>query len=356
MRFIRLDGCEAGMILGKSVYGQNGLVLLRYGTPIKQSHIDALRRLGYTGIYVEDDLSKGIIIPEAIKPETHNRAQQVVKELFAGSKFAELYNTAAMVKEAEDVLEEVVSQIVRSKTMVANVNSLKTYDDYTHQHCVDVGVLSIVLGRELRLGRKALINLGKAAFFHDIGKMFVPKLILNKPERLNEEEFEEMKKHSQYGHDCLKYVLKQPKLIYESVLYHHERFDGSGYPLGSAGGDIPFFAKIIAVTDVYDAITSKRPYKSPMIATEAYEYIMGNAGKHFDHEVVNAFVRKIPPFPVGMIVLLSDNKRAIVVENRANSMMRPLVRLIDGVEIGQSDLLDLALDESSRSITIIGNE
>ena len=356
MRFIRLDSCDEGMILGKSIYGQNGLILLKFGTPLKQSHIDSLIRLGYTGIYIEDELSKDIIIPEIIRPETNNRAQQAIRELFNGSVFAELYNTAVMVKEVENVLEEIISQIVVNKSMVANVNSLKKYDDYTHQHCVDVGILSIILGQELRLSRNELISLGKAAFFHDIGKMFVQKNILNKPERLTPDEFEEIKKHSQYGHDCIKDVLKQPEPIYKSVLHHHERFDGSGYPNNVLSDDIPLFAKIIAVTDVYNAITSKRPYKNEVIATEAYEYIVGNAGKYFDGSVVNAFVKKIPPFAAGMIVHLSDNKRAIVVENRADAMMRPLVRLIDGAEPGKSAYLDLALNEEMRKITIVGNE
>lgn len=354
MRFVSLDSCEDGMIIGRNVFGQYGVMLLRCGTPMKQSHIEALQRLGYPGVYIDDDISKGIEIPEAVDMLTHNRAEQAVKDLFAESKFSEIVNTSNMVREIETVLEDIITQIIASRAMISNVTSLKTFDNYTYQHCVDVGILSIILGREFNLPRRTLIELGKAAIFHDIGKTFIPKHILNKPGKLTAAEFEIVREHPQLGHDCLKYGLKQSRAICEGALYHHERHDGSGYPDGICGDEIPFFAKIIAITDVYDAITSKRVYKEAMVPTEAYEFVMSNSGTHFDPKVVEAFVRKVPPFPVGCGVALSDGRKAIVVENRQNVMTRPLVKLLSAAEEDQEKFIDLAADSRARSITIVG--
>lgn len=353
MRFVRLQNCKDGMIVGKNIYGQNGIMLLRYGTAVKQSHIEALQRLGYPGIYIDDSISKGIDIPEIVNAETQIKAKQAVKNLFAESKFAGLTSTANVVKEIEHVLADIITQILANKTMVANITSLKTFDNYTFQHCVDVCILSLILGQEFEMSRRTLEDLGKTALFHDIGKMFVPKSIINKPSSLTPDEFAEIKKHSKLGHDCLKNVLGQDKRVCEGVLYHHERYEGGGYPYGVEGTDIPFFAKIIAVTDVYDAITSKRIYKEAMIATEAYEYIMGNVGTHFDPVVVSAFMRKVPPFPVGSGVALSDGRKALVVENRANFMTRPLIKLFDE-DVVSEQYIDLAQDAVARNITIVG--
>ena len=350
MRFIRLENCKDGMIVGKHIYGQNGVMLLKLGTAIKQSHIDALQRLGYPGVYIDDHISKGIDIPELVNPLTQNRARQVVKNIFTDSKLVRSSNVAALFKEIEGLITDIIEQILSSKTMVASATSLKSFDNYTYQHCVDVGIISILIGREFKMTRSQLEFLGKAAFFHDIGKMFISKNILNKPSALTEEEFKEIKKHPQLGYYCLETVLKQPKELCNCVLYHHERYEGGGYPDGLVGDDIPLMSRIIAVADVYDAITSKRVYKDAIYAAEAYEYIMGNSNTHFDPEVVAAFLRKIPPFPIGTEVTLSDGRRALVVENRPSFMTRPLVKLLHK----NDEFLDLTDDRSARSITIVG--
>ena len=355
MRFVRLENCTEGMVVGKTIFGINGMMLLRYGTVVRQSHIDTLLRMGYAGMYIDDAISAGIDIPEVVDRATQAKAQQALENLFAESKLSKITNTARMVKDVEGVLGDIIKQIITNRDMVANITSLKTFDGYTFQHCVDVCVLSLILGREFQMNRKDLENLGKTAIFHDIAKMFVSQNLLNKPSRLTPEEYEEIKKHSQLGYDCLKNLLNQPEIICEGVLYHHERYEGGGYPSGREGNEIPIYARIIALTDVYDAITSKRAYKDAMIATEAYEYIMGNIGKHFDPLVVNAFLRKIPPFPVGSGIILSDGRKAIVAENKPSFMTRPIVRIVNEGANEAGDFVDLANDADARSVTIVGS-
>ena len=354
MRFVNLDNCKTGMVIGKSLYGNNGALLLKSGAILKQNHIDALHELGYAGVYVDDKFSTGINIREVVDHSVRNNAIVAIQGLFSNTKFTEILKNEQTISEIDDIIACMVDQIASSQDAVVNVSSLKTYDSYTFQHCVDVGILSIVLGKDLKIRKSKLIQLGKAAFFHDLGKMFISKSIINKPSHLTPVEFEEIKKHPQYGYDCLKSNLKQPKMVCNGVLYHHEKYGGGGYPKNISGSEIPFFSRIIAVTDVYDAISSKRTYKKAMLASEAYEYVMGNVGNHFDPEVVKAFVRKVAPFPVGICILLSDGRKALVVENKPDFMMRPLIKILHEYENEPDIYIDLARDAGARSITIVG--
>ena len=354
MRYIKLENCIPGSVLAKHVYGDNGALLLRFGVVVTQKHINALFEVGYPGIYIHDNASSGIEVPEVIDSKTRNAANAAVKGLFSTTKLAEVIKQPSLLRELEEIIESITNQIHENENEVHNIVSLKTFDSYTYQHCVDVGILSIILGKALKMSDSTLIELGKAAIFHDIGKMFVPKEILNKPGRLTGEEFALMKKHPELGYECLKYALTQPEIICRGVLLHHEQAEGTGYPKAVKADKIPLFAKIIAVTDVYDAITSKRAYKNAMIASEAYEYIMSNSGRHFDSSIVYLFVRRIAPYPIGGTVVLSNGKKALVVENNPAFMMRPLVKILTDNDMDTSTFIDMALDASARSITIVG--
>ena len=353
MRYVALDSCKEGMIVGKNVYGQNAMLLLRFGTTMRQYHIDQLIRMGYPGVYIDDDMSHGIDIDLTVSELTRNNACKAVQELFTSKLNGGALGNERVVKEIEDVLVEIVAQIVSNKDAVANLAALKVFDNYTYQHCVDVGVLSVILGREFNMTKSMLVELGKAAFFHDIGKMFIPKNILTKPAPLTADEFDEIKKHPKLGYDCIVNNLGLSRLVAEGALYHHERYEGNGYPSGISGEDIPIFSRIIAAADAYDAITTKRAYRNAMVANEAYEYVMGNSGTQFCPKVVEVFVRKVPPFTVGTGVILSDQRLAVVVENRPNFMMRPMVKLIKETAEDPDTYIDLATDVDSFSITIV---
>jgi len=353
MRFIRLENVKPGMILGRDVYGSNRTLLLRHGGVIGVAYIEKLRQLGYAGIYIEDKHTQGMEMYETIDHTTRQSTYDAVQNLFTSDKISDNSRNAAAFREIEDLLEAIISQIIANKDAVVTLTSLKNFDDYTYQHSVDVSILAVVLGRQLKLRRSELLELGTAALFHDIGKMSVPAGVLNKPGILTEEEFEQMKAHTHLSSVFLK-AMKQKQSVCEGALHHHEKYDGSGYPSKLAKNDIPLYARIIAIADVYDAITSKRVYKDNMPASEAYEFIMSNSGKHFDPEVVDAFLRKIAPYPVGTSVVLSDGRIGLVIENRPNLMMRPLLKILEESNLILPEVyLDLASD-STTNITIVG--
>jgi len=160
-----------------------------------------------------------------------------------------------------------------------------------------------------------------------------------------------MKRHPALGADYIRDRLQFPQSVYDGVGQHHERYDGTGYPAGVTGDDICQFAKIIAMTDAYDAITSKRPYHDAIMPHEGCEYIMGNAGSHFDPDAVDVFFRTVAPFPVGVSVQLSNGAEGIVYKNYSGFPMRPMIKL-KPVKGAKSRFLDLCNDPTALNITV----
>ena len=355
MRFVRMKDCKAGMVVARDIYGEYGVLLLSSGRTLSSRHIYALDQQGYPGLYIIDELSEGLELEEAVvSDKMRQSAVNVVKEMFDKGANVLYVKNQEMYKAVSDVVYDIVDHIFETNPAVLNVPLMKSFDEYTYQHSVDVGILAIMLGKRMKMTRTDVINLGKAAFFHDIGKMFIPKSILNKKGKLTREEFNVMKKHPELGFDFTKEILHQPPVVNRAVLHHHERFDGAGYPNNIAGKAIPLFSQIISVSDVFDAMGSSRVYKKAQLATEGYEYIMASAGRQFDPEVVELFTRTIAPFPAGLTVRLSNGLHAVVVRNNPNFMMRPLVRAFDPDDPGYYEYINLSDDMGALDVTIIG--
>jgi HD-GYP domain-containing protein (c-di-GMP phosphodiesterase class II) len=198
-----------------------------------------------------------------------------------------------------------------------------------------------------------LTRLGLSAILHDIGKIFINKKIINKPGVLTDEEFEEMKKHSQLGFDYAKEKFQLPPASYTGIIDHHEKFNGMGYPNRKSGSQISLFGRIITLADVFDALSSERPYRPAMKPSEAMEYIMGNSDTMFDPKIASIFIRKIAPYPVGTTVKLSNDCTAIVLENYESVCLRPRVRVIkdNGTDVKPYEL-DLKNDFSVLNVVI----
>ena len=354
MRFVRIDQTEPGMVVARPIYGAYGVLLLGKGNPLNPRQILGLKQLGYPGVYIEDIHSKNIELEEVVDEGMRRSAIAIVKEMFEKGPQAKAFKNEQMYITANTIVSEIVDHVFDSNLSVLNIPLMKNFDDYTYQHSVDVTILCIMIGKGMGLAKSMIVDLGIAAFLHDMGKMFVPKSILNKPSKLSADEFEVMKRHSEYGYDFAREVLKQPDIISKTILHHHERFDGTGYPHQKKGKAIPLLSRIISVADVFDAIGAPRIYKKAQLATEGYEYILANSGKHFDPEVVDVFKRTIAPFPVGLTVRLSDGRPAVVIRNHPSFMMRPYVRAFDPDYPRGYEYIDMAHDIESLHITIVG--
>ena len=355
MRFVRIKDCQAGMVVARDIYGEYGVLLLSEGRTLSDRHIYALGQQGYPGLYIIDEFSEGIELEEVVvNDKMRQSAINAVKEMFDKGANVLYVKNQEMYKAVADVVYDIVDHIFETNPAVLNVPLMKTFDEYTYQHSVDVGILSIMLGKKMKMTRSEVLSLGKAAFFHDIGKMFIPKSILNKKGKLTHTEFEVMKKHPELGYDFTKEILDQPGTINRAVLHHHERFDGAGYPHKLKGKNIPLFSQIISVSDVFDAMGSSRVYKKAQLTTEGYEYIMASAGRQFDPDVVELFTKTIAPFPAGLTVRLSNGLHAVVIRNNPSFMMRPLVRAFDPDDRGYYEYINLSDDVKALDITIVG--
>jgi HD-GYP domain-containing protein (c-di-GMP phosphodiesterase class II) len=354
MRFVPSSCLKPGMVTGKNLYGLNNELMLAAGQKLTNVEILRINYLKFQGIYIEDKLSEDIEVEDIIDASLKNKAVKSIKDVFEQTKDGRPSKDCHL----KETIEKIIDEIWVKPDVIYNMIDLKVFDDYTYYHSVNVFVLSVIIGISLGLKKDDLYNLGLGAILHDIGKVFIPKEIIYKNGKLTQEEFEIMKSHSEKG--CM-YLRKNWNVTMEStvgVLTHHEKYNGTGYPYKLKSDKIPEYGKIIAVSDVYDALISDRPYRKAIIPSEAMEYIMGGSGIYFDYEIVSAFFKKVMPFPVGTTVKLSNGLTGIVAENYSSNGLRPKIKIISENET-ESDCqfndvyYDLYKDRSLLNVTIV---
>ncbi len=354
MTFISIDKLEAGMMLDQDIYLYDyktcRIAMLKSGQVLTQSYINRLAELRITGAYIHSfekkDASSDLFSP--IKTELKLEAISSVQRVFEMFDHTTQNINVNCINQTMEVSKKLVNALKNNKEAKISIANLKSYDDYTYNHSFGVSVLSIAIGISLELRTADLYELGFCALLHDIGKMSVPIEIIAKPARLTTDEFEIVKKHPQKGAEFfLKNSLANRKIC-AGVLTHHEKFNGSGYPNGLSGNGIPLFGRIISVADVYDALTSVRPYRNPSKPPEAIEYIMGCTGNAFDYNIVEAFLKKVSPYPVGSCVKLSNGEIAIIIKQNEQHPLRPVVRFFNQPNI----ILDLCMQRDTQSIVI----
>lgn len=254
------------------------------------------------------------------------------------------------------LVAEIAASVLRNPGALISLARLKTSDDYTYMHSVAVCALMVSLGRTLGLDEEGCREAGVAGLLHDIGKALTPSEILNKPGSLSDEEFSIIKRHTVLGHAFLSKDSNIPAAAGEVCLHHHERIDGGGYPEGVSGGKLSLLARMGAVCDVYDAITSNRPYKDGWDPAESLARMVSWKG-HFDPNVLSAFVKSLGIYPTGALVKLSSGRLAVVVEQTKVSLTKPIVRVFfledppGPIEVELLDLSDPAVKDS-----IVGRE
>lgn len=324
MRRVSVDSIPVGVKLARTIFSSDGGVLLEKGIELRGSYVEQLKKRGISEVYLEDDISKGITVSDVIKEETRNEAVVLVKKMMTGYNFS----VSEDVEKVKKIVNKIIDELISNSDILYNLTEIKTVDDYTFEHSVNVCILSLITGIGLGFDTDRLKELGIGAMLHDIGKLYIPREILKKPSQLTVDEFEEIKRHTILGYDILK---KSDRLNMTSAyiaLGHHERYDGSGYPLHLKSEGIQIFARIVAVADVYDALTSDRVYRKKLKPHEVYEYITSLGIYHFDPKVVESFVKYVTIYPVGTGVLLNTKERALVVSENRNMPTRPLVRIV----------------------------
>ncbi|MBK5970066.1 MULTISPECIES: HD-GYP domain-containing protein [Thiorhodovibrio] len=264
---------------------------------------------------ISDELSR------AAKICAHSK--EAVTSMFEDARMGKAVDSA----QARVLVEEISESVNRNSAALLSLARLKTADDYTYMHSVAVCALMMALGRQLNLNTDQLRQAGMAGLLHDLGKAKMPSEVLNKPGKLTDEEFAIMKRHPAEGHRMLLKVAKSIGAVTLDVcLHHHEKTNGSGYPERLNDSKISLFAKMGAVCDVYDAITSNRPYKEGWDPAESLRKMAEWADGHFDQRIFQAFVKSLGIYPVGSLVRLESGKLAVVLEQSRGSLLKPKVK------------------------------
>lgn len=344
MHFVPIQALQPGMIVGRDIINKKTTAMIRKGIQLTERHVEYLVDHGYIGVYVSDLLTEDVEIADPISTK-----------LFADSVDA-VYeeNIGKIVDSATRIVTEIVSQ----DEVNLDLLDLRSFDDYTYHHSVNVSVYSVAVGKKMGLSEQELSYLSQAAIFHDIGKMDIPEEILNKPDKLTDEEYEIIKEHSKKSYEKLAESVEISAKVKQAVLFHHENENGSGYPMHKMGSELSLITKIVHAVDVYDALTSKRPYKDPHSPVAAFEYLRDGCDILFDRKVVEAMQQVIPVYPPGMDVLLSDGRKGIVIGHTADPM-RPIIKLIEEkvtLNLSESANSNIAITESGFMISDYSEE
>jgi len=254
------------------------------------------------------------------------------------------------------LVADIAGSVLRNPGALISLARLKTSDDYTYMHSVAVCALMVSLGRTLGMDEEYCREAGIAGLLHDIGKALTPLEILNKPSQLTAEEYETVKLHTSLGHQLLSRDAAIPAAAGDVCLHHHEKTDGSGYPKGLRGNKISLLARMGAVCDVYDAVTSNRPYKNGWDPAESLARMASWKG-HFDQTVLSAFIKSLGIYPTGALIRLRSGRLAVVLEQNKTSLTRPVVKVFFS-EQSREPIAEERLDLSDPTVddAIVGRE
>lgn len=332
MRLVSIHNCHLGMVVAKTIYTEQGLILIAEGTMLTERAIELLKKRNIPFLYVEDERLKDIEvtdnIPVELRVETINTINEVYEQLsMENSKKSRTFEGISIEK-LKLTLKDLMNEIKSKNNVINLLADIFSYDSYTFSHSTNVTLYTLAMAIQLGFTEKQLMEIGIGSMLHDIGKRKIPKEILHKKGKLTKEEYELIQLHPEYGFHMLRNEPSIPLLSAHCALQHHEKIDGTGYPQGLKGDEIHYYSKILAVADVFDALTSDRPYRKAMLPHEAMEVLYAETFTHFDPKYVKVFQQSVATYPVGITVMLNTGETGVVVDYHKNYPNRPTVRII----------------------------
>lgn len=354
MRLVPTKFAPEKAVLAEALYDDSGHILVDAGAPLTPELIEKINQNHIYSVYIKDQHSRGEL-PPLIDPLLRQKACGLVKNIFdrAGNRMPDGTHAPlpilGIMPELSRLMDDILYEMRNCRDKQLEYIAPKSVIGYLYSSAVDVAMLSVLIGWELGLSNEMVYQLFLGGIFHDIGMAMLPKEIVYKKEALSIEDKRHVMSHPLKGCEYLKDKSFLSSYVRAIVLEHHENIDGTGYPNGKKGEELHILTQIVGLSDIFDAMTSDRPYRQALPAHEALEYIMTVADKHFDKNIVKAFVRKINPYPAGSLVRLKDGRTAVVRKGSPGQPLRPQISIIrerdGGFEYEDVDLQkDTALD------------
>jgi len=314
---------KPGMLVARTLFGDDGTALLPKNTELSEPDIGKLRQLGIGSIYIKDSFVDANI-PEVVTINVLANLAQDLKTSLANLSAEKTVDINTLKMGASQLVDD----IGKNRHLLPNLEDIHTYDDYLFFHSINVAILSVMTGISLGLHKGDMADLALGSLLHDIGMIMIDPAILNNQEKLTPQQIAEIQKHPEIGFNILHNGYEVSATAAHIAYQHHERFDGSGYPRGLREKQILEHARIAAVADTYHAIITDHPYRRAYSSSEAVMIIKKLTGTHFDPDVVEAFLSNIAPYPEGSMVLLNTGNIAQVTMVDRLRPDTPVIQLI----------------------------
>lgn len=341
--FVSVNECTPGMQIAEDIFNEYGAVIVAENAVLDDFIISKVKSLGLVKIKIYDFNDDMILVSgtELFKAQ-YNENMSTVKSILHNISTGKEIDSQSVNQATDSIL----TRINENRDIVNCINEMRMTDEYLYTHSINVSLLSMLIGKWLKYDYYRIKSLVSAGLLHDIGKGKISSAILNKPGALSKDEFEEIKKHSVYGFKIAETMPGISEEVLKGILMHHEREDGSGYPFGLKSDQIHDFAKILAVADIYDAMTSNRTYRDKVCPFDVIEHMERDSFETLDHRVVNVFLKNIASYYMGDFVKLSTGEIGEIVYINPYNVSKPIIK-------ADEEYIDLASERQIKIIELI---
>lgn len=321
--FVSAYECKPGMRIAEDIYNEYGAIIIAENMVLDDYIIMRIQELGFTRIKIFESSEQMVPVSrsELFKAQ-YNENVDNIKAILHDISAGKVIDS----KRVNEATNSIILRINENRDIVDIVNEMRNSDEYLYTHSINVSLLSMLIGKWLKFDYKRIRALVTCAYLHDIGMVRVPAEIINKPASLTAEEYEEVKMHCQYGFKTAEAMNDMNDDILKGILMHHEREDGSGYPFGLSSNQIHDNAKIIAVADIYDAMTSKRIYRKKICPFDVIECIQRDYFRKLDQRIASIFLGNMASYYIGEFVKLSTGAIGEIVYINQNNISKPIIR------------------------------
>ncbi|WP_161625520.1 HD-GYP domain-containing protein [Sporomusa ovata] len=314
---------QPGMIIARNIFSANGKLLLSENAILDEHLIAKLGTLGIDSVFVRHPHLE-ITPQEIVNEETRVEIIKMASQAFGNIRENRTFNLTGI----SEAMKKLIEDAIGNRHVLIQMTDIRARADYTFGHSINVCLLSIMIGIKMNLNHQQLLELAMGAILHDLGMLLVPAEILQKTDSLSPTDWKLIQTHTEKGFEIIRRVGPIPLVSAHVAFQHHENFDGTGYCRGLLGENIHIYARIVAVADLYDAITSDRPYRKSFLPHEAYDIMLASRGTKLDPKIVDLFLENVVIYPVGTTVLLDTGEIGVVVEIHPQLQVRPVVRII----------------------------